>query len=110
MSNLRIAATAWSRWLPAALAACVLIGALSGVLSGCTVQPYRPFMTSEQPGSACTSPATADRLRSTPEVPDDKSYTLHFVEFDDQGWPFPDRSTAPSPTWSTSCTVRAPMC
>jgi hypothetical protein len=89
------------RWLVAALAACAL--------SGCSVLPYRPYMQPAQPGPGCASATGTDALHSTPEVPVDKSYTLHFVEFDDQGWAFPDHAEpdtgAGTPSRQIDCAI-----
>lgn len=70
--------------------ALVLLAAL--MLAGCSVLPYRPYMGARHDSRDCLSPAQADPDRVTPER--HPGYTLHFVEFDDQGWAFPDGEPA----------------
>jgi len=77
------------RWL--ALATALISAAL---LQACAVLPQRPFMKAQHPDARCKS-ASADAVRATPELGPKGAYTLHFVEFDDQGWAFPD-STDPA--------------
>ena len=91
MSHRGVSITGFSRWLAGVLAVCVVC-----VIGGCAVEPHRPYIQSAESGAACPSTPAADKQRTTPEVPDDKSYTLHFVEFDDQGWAFPDGTGTPS--------------
>lgn len=59
------------------------------LLEGCSVLPQRPFMKAQHPETQCKS-GTSDADRATPEVGPQGAYTLHYVEFDDQGWVFPD--------------------
>lgn len=60
------------------------------VLSGCVVSPQRPYVQSRAASAVCEAKRTVEPSKRTPESPVDNSYTLHFVEFDDQGWLFPD--------------------
>ena len=94
MAQRGVSITGFSRWLTGVLAACV--ACVVCAIGGCAVEPHRPYIQSAGSGAACASTLAADKLRTTPEVPDDKSYTLHFVEFDDQGWAFPDGIGTPS--------------
>lgn len=64
------------------------IGLVAFALASCAVQPHRPYTQAERPGTPCNAPASADAQLTTPEIR--KNYTLHFVEFDDQGWAFPN--------------------
>jgi hypothetical protein len=91
MSHGGVSMTAFSRWFAGVLTVCAAC-----LIGGCAVLPHRPYIQAAEPGAACASTVAADKLRTTPEVPDDKSYTLHFVEFDDQGWAFPDGTGTPS--------------
>ena len=67
------------RWLCAA--AIVLAAA------GCATQAQRPYMAGEFDRN-CSTAADSDPSRTTPERA--QGYALHFVEFDDQGWAFPN--------------------
>ena len=88
MSQRGVSITGFSRWPAGVLAVCLVC--VVCLIGGCAVQPHRPYIQNAESGAACASTLAADKQRTTPEVPDDKSYTLHFVEFDDQGWAFPD--------------------
>lgn len=60
-------------------------------------------MTGTAVGHICYSAST-----STPEIAADDSYTLHFVEFDDQGWAFPDGDDLPqagTPSRQIDCAI-----
>lgn len=66
---------------------------LAGLLIGCAQQlPRRPIVNAVGLGLAdevaCSSRAADDAARTTPEVWE--NFTLHFVEFDDHGWTYPD--------------------
>lgn len=74
----------YPRWL--VLLAALIWGVL---LQACSVLPQRPFMKAQHPETHCQSAAT-EAVRATPEIGPQGAYTLHFVEFDDQGWAFPD--------------------
>ena len=70
--------------------ACLL--ALCGLLAGCApAEPFRRDLYTDN-APACP-PALVEKdvrcARATPEV-DPGSYELHFVEFDDQGWLYPE--------------------
>lgn len=71
---------------------CVLIVSLSS----CADVPQRPYVAGGKEVVDCpTQPLpTTEAHLITPEVPPDKAYTLHFLEFDDQGWPYPDGDSA----------------
>jgi len=95
------AGTQAARWIWSLAGAAVL----AIVLGGCAVQPFRPFTKLKHPGTACAAPETAEPTRTTPEV--DATYTLHFVEFDDQGWTFGDDAPeAGTPSRQIDCAIR----
>lgn len=78
------------------LLTCLLLGLM---LTGCSHQlPFRPHV--HLPIEGCQQPVAGDQAKSTPEL--GNGYALHFVEFDDQGWTYPDvdrdgvRSGSPS--------------
>ncbi|MGB8420861.1 hypothetical protein [Paraburkholderia sp.] len=76
----------------------LLIATLAAfILSGCV--DIRPYRTNVLPGEQSPCPQTQSHpnqttedecAHTTPEIVKD-SYELHFVEFDDQGWLYPDR-------------------
>lgn len=73
-------------------ASVLLLVTLLVLLSGCSVLPHHP-LAPPQPVpevAACRGVAVADAT-ATP------AYALHFVEFDDQGWLFPDGSDPARP-------------
>jgi hypothetical protein len=85
------------------LACCALL------LSGCLSGPHRPYGTAGSPGAPCAAtdamhPATL--VTPEIEVRPKASYTLHFLEFDDQGWPYPDRNApGASPSHKIDCAI-----
>lgn len=78
--------------LPGRLAALLVAVAALLSVAGCSVLPFRPYMNAQHDSSNCSSPSGADPDRVTPER--HPRFTLHFVEFDDQGWSFPDGEPA----------------
>lgn len=65
-----------------ALAAVALASVALGLAACTTSQPYRTNLGG-CPLDANTAQACAD---ATPEIDKDNDFTLHYVEFDDQGW------------------------
>jgi len=65
---------------------------LAGLLAACA-QP-RPFRVVGGEGPVECNAETANKdegcFRRSPEISSKPAYTLHFVEFDDQGWLYPD--------------------
>ena len=68
----------------------LLFGAV--LMTGCAETAKHPFLASDLPNRPECRTARADTPTSaiTPLVDDEAHYTLHFIEFDDQGWSFPD--------------------
>jgi pimeloyl-ACP methyl ester carboxylesterase len=69
-------------------------------IAGCASGPYRPYVQLPESLPGCERialpalAADATQSRVTPFVSEGPRYTLHFLEFDDQGWPYPDSNGA----------------
>jgi hypothetical protein len=74
-----------------------ILATTMAVLAGCSVMPERPYMHAPHAAAHCKTTVPADAVRITPEAPADQAYTLHFIEFDDQGWLFPDGTDTDHP-------------
>ena len=81
---------------------------------GCAEMPHRPYVqaVSATVQAACNAPAIPDTIDVkdiTPEVPDSTSYRLHFIEFDDQGWPHQSKrhgsSKIPNAEFQVDCAI-----
>lgn len=79
---------------------------LAVLLMGCAATPHRPYVRAitENLGGckAHAIPAAAKADLTTPEISRAPPYTLHFLEFDDQGWPYKNTKTADSDALSSS--------
>lgn len=76
------------------------------ILAGCASVPEHSLLAQAQYEPDCDHPATFDTAKemATSRVSREPPYTLHYLEFDDQGWEYPktsyhsaDKDTPPSP-------------
>jgi len=82
--------------------------ALLPFLAACASQPNHPSYFTQNAGVDCLPAlqATSDG----PQPNQDGGYYLHVIEFDDQGWAFPEKTREdvppPSPTYRIDCAIR----
>lgn len=83
-----------NRWLRFVLALFTLAA------GGCAEVAHRPYVNATTPRvqaecGASALPPAVDTTKVTPEISTTPPYTLHFLEFDDQGWPYRPAKAAP---------------
>ncbi len=81
---------------------------VASALAGCANAPYRPYVTAGSEGADCPGAGVGTPASlTTPEFgpPPTPTYTLHFLEFDDQGWPYPDPAGKGSPGHKIDCAI-----
>lgn len=84
----------WTVWSSAVLIFWALIGCVSD-------RAYRPHVYAASPGACAISPLGDPKL-TTPEIGD---FELHYLEFDDQGWPFPADGAEPGTAPQVDCAL-----
>lgn len=90
--------------MKALLSVCVLLP----FLAACASQPHHSSYFAQNAGVDC--PPALYASSDAPQVNQDGGYYLHVIEFDDQGWPFPEKTREgvppPGPTYRIDCAIR----
>jgi hypothetical protein len=86
----------------------LLVAVLS--LTGCADTPKHPYIAGPIALPECNNvPANAKKDEITPEIAGNPPYTMHYLEFDDQGWPYSDTNQADnkwSPGHQIDCAIK----
>jgi hypothetical protein len=83
----------------------VAILALASFATGCAEVAHRPFVTGEFKGCHSTTSGQGNQDAVTPLRSSHPSYTLHFLEFDDQGWPYTLPELGPGVDDQVDCAI-----
>lgn len=86
----------------------VLSMAVLGLLAGCAERPRRPHVgtvVSELTGCKSSLPASERRWSSPVDAEQPPPYRLHFLEFDDQGWPYQQADADPGTDDQVDCAI-----
>lgn len=91
-----------------------LVFALSlTMFAGCVNVPHRPYLNQVAGVKECGngSDQVPDGAASTPHIDQAKGVTIHFIEFDDQGWAYPNPTTGDTnrawrPGYQMDCAIQ----